>query len=487
MSNLASVKVFETPELASLVANHLKKPDLIACAVVSRALYEAVIPFIYRSVIIGKRYGWRQFSHICWEGFQKHSSHMRELTIDNQARLDISLFGINCTNLTVLQLIPSEDTSNDANWFSGLMKLISNNPGISTLRLITCNDYDHKMPNEIDRHLTVLCLPRYIPGLKKLVINSKSIGTRSVNEILRCSHRLEELDLATTLIYDTPNIFQPRKDPLGFDLESFVAGLSLKDHDAGEDDQDGPYILDFRGHRCRQGTSLKKFRFILPKGRERGLVSADTSLLLRLCCSAECINLHITGNPTRSGSLLILRDQVGHHAWRLKHLDIGPLRFKDSLVLTVILRASKSSLDSFRLWNSYFGDELLLTLLENHCKTLKQVTFGKCTEIFRKTPIEALLSQCPNLQMLHVYNCAEEGELCMTMTEDRRLRWISPEGQIFKVFTSDQVHLTPVRNGGNIQFAHAPTDEGTVPDALWRRVDMMHRGQIKNHIRFLAN
>ncbi|KAF9560852.1 hypothetical protein EC968_005986 [Mortierella alpina] len=203
--------------------------------------------------------------------------------------------------------------------------------------------------------------------------------------------------------------------------------------------------------------------------------------------SAEYIHLDITGKPTRGEFMQALRDQVGHHAWCLKQLDIGNLRSVDVPVLVEILRASGSSLLSFRLWKSSLTDELLLVLSEYHGKTLERLTFGKCPEIFHKDRIEALLSRCPKLQLLHVFNCEKEDNLCMTMTEEHRLRWVGPDGKVFKGFTSDQVRLTAVRAARNIPIPDTTMDEGTICGGPWRRVEMMRKGQIKNHIRFVAN
>ncbi|KAF9958811.1 hypothetical protein BGZ72_010873 [Mortierella alpina] len=198
MSQVFAIKVFEIPELASHVTLHLTRLDLCTCAMVNRAWHEAIVPILYHSVIIDDRHGRKGSTGICWDGFQKHSSHMRRLKIDNRARRDISLFGFNCTNLTVLHLVISADPRLTPQWSSDLLKMIANNPDISTLQLTSLDD---PRINVIDHHLVVLGLFRYMPGLKKLFINSTRIGERSVNEVMRCAHRLEELALDTTQIF----------------------------------------------------------------------------------------------------------------------------------------------------------------------------------------------------------------------------------------------------------------------------------------------
>ncbi|KAF9560853.1 hypothetical protein EC968_005987 [Mortierella alpina] len=180
-----------------------------------------------------------------------------------------------------------------------------------------------------------------------------------------------------------------------------------------------------------------------------------------------------------------LRDQVGHHAWCLKHLDIGNLRSDDLPVLVEILRASRSSLLSFRLWKSSLTDELLLALSEYHGKTLERVTFGKCPEIFHKDKIEALLSRCPKLQLLHVFNCEQEYGLCMAVTEERRLRCVGPDGKVLMRYQVPGARL--ICKTTNIRIAATMMDDGLVNDDLWRPVEMMREGQIRNHIRFIAN
>jgi len=158
----------------------------------------------------------------------------------------------------------------------------------------------------------------------------------------------------------------------------------------------------------------------------------------------------------------------------------------DAQLLVEILGASESSLISFQLRESSLTDELLSVLLQRHGKTLERVAFDKCPEIFQKAHIEALLSRCPKLQLLHVFNCKEMSDLCRTMTEARRLRWVGSDGKVFKVFTSDRVCLEPVRYVGSIQVTDPAMEEDAAHNGLWRRVDMMRRGQIMNHIRFVA-
>ncbi|CAO3566757.1 unnamed protein product [Mortierella alpina] len=191
MSYLTAVKIFDIPELTSLVAKHLGKPDLVACARVSCAWHNTFIPFIYRSVKIA-RYHRQIRDRASWDGFQKHSSHMRELAIEHMAECDFPLFGFNCTNLTVLRLTPPYEASSKAQWSSGLLKLISNNLGISTLRLLMSDD---PVVDDIEHHLVVLGLLRYMSELKKLVIIGPSMGETSVDESMRCAYRLEELDV----------------------------------------------------------------------------------------------------------------------------------------------------------------------------------------------------------------------------------------------------------------------------------------------------
>ncbi|KAF9963938.1 hypothetical protein BGZ70_007099 [Mortierella alpina] len=482
MSDLTAVRIFDIPELTSLVAKHLRKSDLVACARVSRAWHNTFIPFIYRSVEIQYYYPAIR-DRASWDGFKKHSSHMRELEIEYTEWRDISLFGFNCTNLAVLHIRIRDDPPTNPYWSSDLLKLISNNPSISTLRITGTND----------DHLTVLRLPRYMPGLRRLVISGREMGEQYVNEIMRCAHRLEELDLNISLSFKDSNRWHSAARS---DLDTLITEFSLKDQDADVDTQDEPTIMDSEVHRYRQGTRLKKFCFFLSEyerdtySYERNSASVDASRLFRLCCSADdiCLNLDLKGEPTRNKAMQVLRDQVSHCAWCLKHLDLGPLQATDSQLLVEILGISGLSLNTFQLRESRVADELLSVLLQRHGKTLKRVAFDKCSEIFQKANMEAVLSRCSKLQLLHVFNCEKMSDLCRTRTEERRLRWTGPDGKVFKVFTSDQVCLKPVRCVPSIQVADTTTEEkDAAHNGLWRRVEMMRRGQIRNQIRFIAH
>ncbi|KAF9937766.1 hypothetical protein BGZ67_000922 [Mortierella alpina] len=259
MSQLAAVKVFEIPELSVLVIDPLEKSDLAACALVQRTWHKTVLPFPYRTFLIGDRYRLfsPSFNEANWDRFRKHTTHIRLLEISSRAKRDLSLFDFNCTHLTDLHLHLrlSANTSDNAHWSLGLLKLISNSPGISTLRL-----------NDIEYQLVVLALLRYMPGLKRLVLIGPSMGQSSVDEIMRCAYRLEALEVTMGRIDKDPT---PRttRPPIGFDPASHLADLSLKDHDADVVTADEPCILDSQGRRCRQESSLKKFRLTLDNMR----------------------------------------------------------------------------------------------------------------------------------------------------------------------------------------------------------------------------
>ncbi|KAF9560854.1 hypothetical protein EC968_005988 [Mortierella alpina] len=484
MSQLAAAKVFGIPELLIQVIDQLdKRADLIACAQVHSVWHDAVIPFLYHNVTIGIYH--RFVDKSSWDGFQKHSSHMRVLQFDNRAKRSIALFGLYCTNLTHLHFNCCNDMTTNTPWSLSLLKLISHNPGISTL-YITSERAAYDATSELYHHLVELGLLRYISGLKKLVIAVRSIGHSSLDEIMRCAHRLEELNVTARCI-EEDLIPRPSRPLPDLDFDSIQNQLSLKDHDADVDTHDGPYILDSQSRRCRQGTRLKKFRFVLSNEHPRDVVLADASLLLRVCGGAEYIDLDITGEPTRNRVMQALRDQVGHHAWCLKHLDIGNLRSVDVPVLVEILRASSSLLLSFRLWKSSLTDELLLALSEYHGKTLERLTFGKCPEIFHKDKIEALLSRCPKLQLLHVFNCDKEDDFCMTVTEERPLRWVGPDGKMFKIFTADKLRPPSVSHARKIPLSDTTMDDGIVCDDPWVYLDLMRKLDFQSHIRFVAD
>ncbi|KAF9560851.1 hypothetical protein EC968_005985 [Mortierella alpina] len=483
MSQHTIAMLFWIPELAIQVTDQLDNSDLVVCVQANRAWHDFIIPFLYRNVIVGERHGLKSFDKDCWAGFQKHSAHMRVLDIDSRAECDISLFGSNCTHLVALHLEHCDFPRKDASWSWGLLKLVSHNPNISTLYLTTSRS--PKSSRMLYHCLVELRLLRYLPGLKKLVITNYDLGYYEIYEIMRCAHRLEELDVKVARV-DQHILLGPRRPHPVFDCASTRRELSLKEYEADNDTQTGPCIVDSQGVRCRRGTRLKKFRFVLVNDFYYGDVAADALQLLRLCCSAEYIQLDIR-EPHRGKVVRVLRDQVGHHAWCLKHLDIGGLRAVDVPGLVEILRASRSSLLSFRLWKSSLTDELLLVLSEYHGKTLERVTFGKCPEIFHKDKIEALLSQCPHLQSLDVFNCEKEGDLHIAMTGKFQARRTSSDGRVFTVLTSDHIHLKLFMYGQVDQVPDIATDEGTVDDGLWRIVDMIRLGRIRDHVRFVAD
>ncbi|KAF9958810.1 hypothetical protein BGZ72_010872 [Mortierella alpina] len=484
MSQIAAVKIIEIPELAFLVLQHLTRPDFVACALVNRAWHGAIIPYLYQTVTVRERHDQKPSDDASWDGFQKYSSHIRELRIDSGARRDIALFGFNCTQLTSLQLQFSENTPQNAQWPRDLLKLISSNPGISALCLASSGG--DSPVNEFDYHLVVLGILRYMPRLKKLVMIGTSMTMSSIDEILRCAYRLEELDLAMDRIDEDPT-FRPSRSHLGFDFDSYLADLCLKDHDDVDavDTSDGPYILDSQFRRCRQGTRLKKFSLKLRHRFRRGVPSRDGLGLVRLCCSAESIQLGFKEGRSRNTALLILGDQFWHPAWCLKHLDIG---YGNSSVLPMVLRASPSSLVSFRLANAYLSAELLSALLSNHRKTLERVVVGKCPEIRIKTVAEALMSRCPNLRSLDIFDCESEGDLRMVMVGGRQARWVGPDDRVFKLFTSDQSPLASDRTRGTYNIPIVTMEaESTVQEDAWKHLDIMLRHQALGHIRFVAN
>ncbi|KAF9963935.1 hypothetical protein BGZ70_007096 [Mortierella alpina] len=205
MSELAAIRVFEIPELAILIFDRLNRADLAACAQVHRTWHDAVIPFHYASVMIGKRYRSTpletRVDTASWEGFKKHSRHMRELEVHGSSIHKISLFGLHCTGLRTLSLDISDDTFQHALWAGKLLKLISNNPDISTLRL---KSHCESAVIEFEHHFIVLSMLRYMPGLKKLIIVGSSLGQNAVDEIMRCAHRLEELDVTMDTVDRDP-------------------------------------------------------------------------------------------------------------------------------------------------------------------------------------------------------------------------------------------------------------------------------------------
>ncbi|KAF9289704.1 hypothetical protein BGZ68_008786 [Mortierella alpina] len=376
MSQLAAAKVFEIPEVAILVIGQLERSHLVACAQVHRAWHEVIIPFLYHSVTLDEHFGLRSPDEVCWDGFQRYSSYMRVLEVDSRAVRDLSHFGFMCTNLTDLRLKLSGDTSKNALWAWGLLTLISNNPSISSLHLTS---HGGSRLNELDRHLVVLRLLRYMSGLKKLVIAGKSMGQSSVDEIMRCAYRLEELDVALDRI-DRDPIPRPSQPRIGFDLDSHLADLCLKDIDDGVDTQDASCLLDFAGRRCRRGTSLKKLRFVSQDRPQRGVDTVDASVLVGLGCSADFIHLSFMG-ITQASAMKILHAQVGHPAWCLKHLHIGPLQGVSHLILVKILGATTSSLVSLYLWETVLTDELLSVVLQNHGKSLQRVTVNGTVQV----------------------------------------------------------------------------------------------------------
>ncbi|KAF9289705.1 hypothetical protein BGZ68_008787 [Mortierella alpina] len=482
MSHLAAVKVFKISELAILVTNHLTRSDLLACILVHRSWHEAIIPFLYDSVTIGEHYSpiplETSLEEASWDGFKKHSHHMQALEIYSLSIQNISLFGSNCTSLSILRLEISGETGPQyALWAWGLLKLIANNPSISTLCLKSGTD---SVVNGFDHHLVVLGVLRYMPGLKKLVIDGESMGQSSVDEILRCAYRLEELDVTMDRIYEDP-IPEPSGPRVGFDLASHLADLSLKDLD-DVNTQDEPYILDSLGRQCRQGSRLKKFSFTLKNRRKKGVVSSHASLLVRLCRSADYVQLSLKDEHTRDTGLQTLYDQVSHPMWCLKHLGIGS---GNPSIMLKILRGSTLPLVSFRLQDGGFSDELLEVLLQVHGKSLQRVSIGKCQDFFLQTNVEKVLSRCPNLQSLDVFNCDQK--LDPAMTEERQSRWICPDGRVFKVLTSEQPRFTFVIVEGISKPVYATKLAGTVMDGPWKHLDMMRTDQVSSRIRFVAN
>ncbi|KAF9963936.1 hypothetical protein BGZ70_007097 [Mortierella alpina] len=490
MSQHAAIKLFEIPELSILVLGQLERPDLAACAQVHRTWHRTIIPFLYRTFLIGDRY--RPFSaHLNkanWDRFRKHSSHIQVLEVSSRAQRDIGLFDFNCTNLTDLYLnvqlaaVPQKN----AQWFKGLLKLISNNPSISTLRLLMSDD---PVVNDIDHHLVVLGLLRYMPELKKLVIIGPSMGETSVDEIMRCAYRLEELDVNLNRI-NVEHAPRPCKPPIGFDLASHLSNLFLKDHNTDVAIPDGLYILDSQGRRCRQGSSLKKFCLSLDNIRDAFVHLADPSPLVRLCYSAEHIQLCISDvmeGSSQRNCILTLHEQVSHPAWRLKHLDIGRVGSEDVSVLIKILDTSSSPLTSLRLWEVSFTDELLSVLVQKHGKTLRRVSVGKCQGFFSRAKVEALVSGCPNLQSLDLFNSDYESVDGARLQDASVCQWNIADGRIFKVFVSDEAFYAYHADGYYSPEEYAALMDEPIPDDPWLHLDLMWRPDFQSHLRFVAN
>ncbi len=185
---------------------------------------------------------------------------------------------------------------------------------------------------------------------------------------------------------------------------------------------------------------------------------------------------------TRSRSFITLYDQVNHPAWCLKHLDIG---YGDPSVVVKILRASASSLVSFRLWDSDFSDELLSVLLQLHGKTLQRVSIGKCEMFFLKAKVEAVLSRCPGLKSLEVFNCDPKAGIAMT--EERQVRWTGPEGRVFNVFISEQPRWKFVDREGIAKVVYVTRISNTDQHDLWSCLDLMLRDQVEGLLRFVAH
>ncbi|KAF9963937.1 hypothetical protein BGZ70_007098 [Mortierella alpina] len=488
MSKRAAIQVFEIPELAIKVLVPLERSDLVACALVHRAWHDAVIPFLYHTVTTDEiHHNVRSPDEFCWDGFQKHSAHMRVLKIDNRAEHDLFHYGLHCTLLTDFHLDISEKTSQSAPWSWDLLRLICNNAGLSTLCLTT--DRDSRV-NEMDSHLVVLRLLRHMPGLKKLIVVGTSMGESSVDEIMRCAYRLEELVVTMDRIDKEPNLRSSKPHHLDVNLALHLADLASNNPDDDADTQGGPCILDSQGRRCRQGTRLKRFSLTLKNGRKRGVLLADASPLVRLCCSAEYIQLCISDvmeGPSRRNSFLTLHELVARPTCRLKHLDIGPTCPEDYSVLVRILSDSACSLVSFRLWESYFTDELLSVLLQNHGKTLQRVAVGKCPEFFFKSNIEALLSGCPDLEALDLYNCDRGGDRRMAMTGGPKTQWVGSDERVFKVFVSRLSHWTFIDDGRSVGPVYVVSDAAcTGQNDLWKHLESMRDSKFNSHIRFSA-
>ncbi|KAF9289702.1 hypothetical protein BGZ68_008784 [Mortierella alpina] len=446
MSDLITSKIIGIPELAILVTGHLKRLDLVTCALVNHAWHEAIIPFLYHTVTFGGVYPARHTARLacapCYYGLYKYSQYTRVLKIYSRGLGDIPCHWFHYINLAVLDLEITHAFGNLL-WFLNLLELISNNPSILTLRLTSTNPFPD---DELDLHLVMLRQLRYMPGLKKLVIVGISMGQSSVDEIMRCAYRLEELDLTMARI-DKDRIPRPNLPLIGFDLESSIAELSLKDHD-DVNTLVGPYIADSQGRQCRKGTSIKTFSLTLTSGRCKGYTaSSDTFLLLRHCCSAENIKLSIVEKSTRGRVMQTLHDLVGQPACALKHLDLGRMMCKaSSEVLLEILRASTSSLVSFRLRDSVLFDELISVLLQYHGKTLQRVTLDECKGVnirgrARATvaTVETVLSGCPNLKSLDIFQRKIDEDVRMALAGDPQEQWTAADGQVFEMLTFGQV------------------------------------------------
>ncbi|KAF9989496.1 hypothetical protein BGZ75_006188 [Mortierella antarctica] len=482
MSKLAAVKVFEIPELATLVINHLKKRDLVACALVHSAWHKATIPFIYHSITIVSvwRFRERSLDEDFWSGFKKYGRYMRLLEIDSSAVSAMSSLGFSCINLTDLHLDICEEASTNVLWFRGLLKLISNNPGISSLELGARSG----CPVTFDHHLVVLGLLRYMPQLKKLLITGTYIGQSAVDEIMRCAHRLEELSLDISQISKDP-IPRPCQQRTGFILGLSLTDLSLKDHDNDDNTHDEPYILDSQGRRCRLGTSLKKFSLTLGND-DRYALSDDAFLLAFHCYSVEDIQLFVKEGTTRRKIMRALEDQVDHPAWCLKHLKIGHILHRDTSILVKLLSVRSTSLVSLWLASCCFSDEIISALLQNHGKTLQRMTMSSC-EVRYKPDIEALLSGCSDLRSLDVFNSGGQDYFAMGLPKECQLQWTGRNGRVFEVFMSENAYWTiHGQVYSTMEEDETMEEEGSIPDDPWRQVQLMKRDGIRSHVRFLA-
>ncbi|CAO3566758.1 unnamed protein product [Mortierella alpina] len=480
MSKHSTMKALEIPELAILVIDRLNRTDLAACAQLNRSWHEAVIPFLYASVTIGARSPETRLGDASWDGFRKHSRHMRQLEVHSSSIYNIPHV-LRCTGLTTFCFEISDDSIPCAYWATILLRLLSRNRGISTIRL---KSFCKSAARNSEHHSIVLGLLRYVPGLKSLFIAGTSLGRPAVDEIMRCAHRLEELDVTIIRVDEGP-ARRTTVSRLKSNLASISARLSLEDHDDPKT-HDGPYIQDSFRRQCRQGFGLKKFSFTLNNQCGRNVkMYGDLSRLVRLCCSAEDVQLFFLDRPNRRTGFLTLYEEVGHPAWRLKHLYIG---FGGLDVVAKILSVCTSPLVSFRLWNCNFSDELLSVLLQYHGKTLQRVSFGNCRGFLLKARVEAMLSRCPDLQSLDLYTYERGVDRRKVMAGGIKSQWTGPNGRVFKVLLSHKAFWVPVRASHEAMGADTMMDqENPIPDDPWKQLELMESFKIKSHIRFLAS
>lgn len=181
---------FHSQALAEQIARYLDRCDLARCVQVCKSWYESLVPLLYRQVTYDLP---SRDNASLWAGVQRHSRHLRILTVVSNHFPEPAILGPECHNLTELYLGPLDFVLQAVESHKRFQEFASHNPSIHTIQI----DLRKHLSSVLFRDGNIL---RHMPALKNLTIlddrypySQGSPSNGAFEAMQECGSRLETL------------------------------------------------------------------------------------------------------------------------------------------------------------------------------------------------------------------------------------------------------------------------------------------------------